>query len=62
MPKLPERKSLGKGFAAPETKEEHEAGKGTEKTLGRVITPGVKTDAADEDPQVENAEMEIEEN
>ena len=42
---------------------EHVAGKGTEKTLSRLITPVVKTDATDdEDPQVENVEMDIEEN
>ena len=34
----------------------------TEKTLGRVLTPGARIDAADEDPQVENAEMAIREN
>ena len=49
-------------FATPDTEEEHEAGKTTEKTLVRVIAPGVKTVATDEDPQVEIFEMEVEEN
>ena len=50
-------------FATPETEEEHEAGKRTQKnTLVRVIAPGVKTEATDEDPQVEIVEMEVEEN
>ena len=43
--RIARRKITGQGLAAPETKEEHEAGKGTEKTLGCVITAGVKTDA-----------------
>jgi len=34
------------------------AGKGTEKTL----KSGVKTDPTDEDPQVENVEIEVKEN
>lgn len=52
-------------FAAPETEEEHEAGKGTEKTLERVIAPGVKLrpkQQTTEDPQVEIVEMEVEQN
>jgi len=56
-----QREITGQGFAAPEAKVEHVAGKGTEKTLSRLITPVVKTNATDEDPQVENVEMEIEE-
>ena len=39
-----------------------QAKKKTEKTLVRVIAPGVKTVATDEDPQVEIVEMEVEEN
>ena len=38
------------------------AGKGTEKTRGRVITPGVKTKTTDKVLQVENVEMGTEEN
>ena len=63
MPELSGGKSLGKGLpAAPKPKEEHEIGKETEKTLGRVFTPGARIDAADEDPQVENAEVAMKEN
>ena len=50
------------GLPLQRTKVEHQEGKGTEKTPGRVITPAVKIDATDEHPQVKNVEMEIEEN
>ena len=52
----------GQGFAAPEPKEEHEAGKETEKTIGCIITPGARIDAAVKDPQVENVDMAIKKN
>ena len=57
VPELSERKPL-----VPEIEEAHEADKETRETLARVIAPGVKTDATDEDPQVENVAMKIEEN
>ena len=41
---------------------EHVLDKGTKKTLSRVIMPGVKIDATDGGPQVENVEVEIREN
>ena len=52
MPELSERKPLGKGLPLQKP----------EKTLVQVIAPGVTTDATDEDPLVENVEMEIEVN
>ena len=48
--------------SAPGAKVEHVVGKGTKKTLSLVIMPGVRTDATDGGPQVENVEVEIEEN
>ena len=42
-----QKENLWARVTAPETKVEHEDGKGKEKTLGRVITTGVQVDATD---------------